>query len=475
MALVPESEPAVLDLLRAGRPASALPMSARRLATESAFAIAFVASALALGLLADATTDWDVLKAVVLTGLLALAIRVQFDVGAGYTTPVQLAFVPMLLLLPTPWVPLLVAVGWVAGRIPDVRAGTAHPDRLIVAVADSWFAIGPALVLVLADAQTPDWGDWPWYVLALLAQFAFDIVNGWLRQWIGLGVHPTLQFRVLGWVQGIDALLAPLGLMAAFVSTGDFEYGFLLIVPPAGLIFGYARERSRRLENALALADAAQAREELIAGTSHELVTPVAVLMGLMGRLRRPAADASGHTQVLDAMDRELAQLRHRVRQFVDYTRLKAGRELALRPRATDVAAVARDVAEAFPSDAQVLVEVPAGLPEVFVDPDRLHQMLMTLVANGIEVSVPGTPVSITAAATDEHVEVTVTDEGSGIAPAAQARLFEEGRLGGGSSGEGAGIGLYLLHELVGAQHGDVRVVSALGAGSAFTLVLPQA
>jgi len=280
---------------------------------------------------------------------------------------------------------------------------------------------------------------------------------------------------VLGWVQGIDALLAPLGLMAAFVSTGDFEYGFLLIVPPAGLIFGYARERSRRLENALALADAAQAREELIAGTSHELVTPVAVLMGLMGRLRRPAADESGHTQVLDAMDRELAQLRHRVRQFVDYTRLKAGRELALRPRATDVAVVARDVAGAFPADAHVLVEVPAGLPEAFVDQDRLHQMLMSLVANAIEVSVPGTPVSITAAATDEHVEVTVTDEGPGIAPAAQARLFEEGRLGGGSSGEGAGIGLYLLHELVGAQHGDVRVVSALGAGSAFTLVLPQA
>src|SRR5690348_1774745 len=98
-----------VDLLRQGKPQHAQPLGRRDLLVEFAFGGTFLAVAVAMALGLDADRDWDAGQAVVLCLLFALAIRLNFDVGAGYTSPVQLVFVPMLLLLPTPWVPLLVA------------------------------------------------------------------------------------------------------------------------------------------------------------------------------------------------------------------------------------------------------------------------------------------------------------------------------------------------------------------------------
>jgi signal transduction histidine kinase len=380
----------------------------------------------------------------------------------------------MLLLLPTPWVPLLVAVGVLLGILPDVASGRAHPDRLGLAFGNAWFAIGPAVVLIAFDAQTPDWGDWPVYLLALAAQFAVDLAAGELREAIGRGIAPRVQLRLIGWVQAIDALLSPLGLLAAFASL-SWEYAFLLLVPPAGLLFFYSRERTQRVDNALALADAARERQELIAGASHELVTPVAVLVGITDRLGRPGTDPARQEEMLAVMRRELAQLRHRVRQFADYTRMKTGRDLRLEPRATDVAAVVRGVRDVFVVEATVLAELPDDLPPALADPERLHQMLMSLVLNAVKLSTEGSPVVIAAAASNGGVEVTVTDRGPGIPAEALPRLFDEGRPATGGAPEGAGLGLYLVRELADAQGATIRVDTQPGEGSRFTLVLPSA
>jgi signal transduction histidine kinase len=380
----------------------------------------------------------------------------------------------MLLLLPTPWVPLLVAAGVVLGLLPDVIGGRAHPDRLGLALGNSWFAIGPAAVLVLADAQTPDWADWPVYLLALAAQFLVDLIAGELREAIGRGIAPRLQLRLIGWVQAIDALLSPLGLLAAFASL-TWDYAFLLLVPPAGLLFFYSQERTRGVEKALALADGARERQELIAGASHELVTPVAVLVGITDRLGRPDLDPARQEEMLAAMRRELSQLRHRVRQFADYTRMKTGRDLRIEPRSTDVAAIGRAVRDAFVTEAAVSVEFPDDLPAALVDPDRLHQMLMSLVVNAVKLSSEGSEVVIAGAQTAGGVEVTVSDRGPGIPGRALPRLFEEGRPATDGAPEGAGLGLYLVGELAAAQGAGVRVDSRLGEGSRFTLVLPLA
>jgi signal transduction histidine kinase len=454
----PNADPEVAELLRRGWRVAA-PMEPRRRVTEGLIGLAFLVAALALAVLADADRSWNAGHAIVLTALFALATRVQFDVGAGYTVPTQAVFVPMLLLLPTPWVPLLVAAGWLLGKLLELREGDIHPDRLLLVLPNSWFAIGPALVLVAADAQTPDWDDWPIYLAALASQFVFDLASSELREWFGRGIAPRLQLQLLGWVQAIDALLACLGLLAAFAAL-TWEYAYLLIVPPAGLLVFYARERARRLANALALADAARERQELVASASHELVTPLAVLIGLTDRLapgRR--MDDNRREQVHAAMSRELVQLRQLVRQFVDYTRLKTERDLALQVSVTEVRPVVDEIATALVGSATLDLRLEPGLTAT-VDRERLHQMLLGLIGSAMKAS-PGSPgVRLEGRSAGSGVELVV--HGPGPAPAAP---FAEGGP--------EGLGLYVTRELARAQGGDVAVVTA-AEGTRYTLSLPR-
>ena len=99
-------------------------------------------------------------------------------------------------------------------------------------------------MLTAADAQTPDWADWPWYLLALASQFVLDLV-GHRGARVGRPGHPAAAAgpRLVGWIQAVDAMLAPLGLLAAFASE-SWEYAFLLLVPAAGLLVFFSRERS---------------------------------------------------------------------------------------------------------------------------------------------------------------------------------------------------------------------------------------
>src|SRR5688500_6179533 len=106
-----------VELLQRGKPQQAQPLARRDLLVECLVGGAFLVVALAMGLGFEAQRDWDVGQTLLLCALFAIAIRLNFDVGAGYTSPVQLVFVPMLLLVPTPWVPLLVAAGWLLGKL----------------------------------------------------------------------------------------------------------------------------------------------------------------------------------------------------------------------------------------------------------------------------------------------------------------------------------------------------------------------
>ena len=249
-----DAHPELTELLEDARPRAGRPLRGRELLTQLLVAALFLAVAVPLALLAPAERGFDLETAAVLLVAFAVASRVEFDVGAGYTVPTQLVFVPMLFALPTPMVPLLVAAGFALGKLPDVLRGAAHPDRLVLAVSESWFAIGPAAVLVAAGAQVPDWGDWPIYAAALGAQFAFDFAAA-AREWPAHGVSPRVHLQPLAWVYLVDALLAPVGLVAAFAAEGQ-PYAFLLVLPLLGLLALFSLERRLRMEQALALSHA---------------------------------------------------------------------------------------------------------------------------------------------------------------------------------------------------------------------------
>jgi len=229
------------------------PAQRREARVEAAFAAALVAVVVVLPLAFDAPAPaLPVLVALVIA--LAVVSRVEFDVGAGITYPLQLVFVPALFLLHPVWAPFVVVSGLVLGRLREVIRDH-NPERLLVAIGNAWFAVGPALVLAAGGATTPALEHWPVYVLALAVQFAGDTATGMAREWLILGVPPRLQLRMTGLVFLVDVLLTPIGLLAALVAL-DAPLAFLLVLPLAVLLAIFARERAVRIDQAIELSRA---------------------------------------------------------------------------------------------------------------------------------------------------------------------------------------------------------------------------
>jgi HD-GYP domain-containing protein (c-di-GMP phosphodiesterase class II) len=247
--------PEALELLRAGDARAARGVAGRERTTHAIAAAGFMLAATALAVLAPWTRSisWPVLAVVVVAYVSAEVVR--FPVGAGWTVPTQLAFVPMLFLLPTPVVPLVAGLSVLAMRLPQYARGHTSLGRTLATLGDSWSAIGPALVLVLAGAQNFSWSDWPIYIAALAAQFGFDLAATISRCWFAERISPRTHLPLLTWIYLVDAALSPLGLMTAAV--GVRRPGLVLLVLPAtALLALFARERRQRLEHAVTLSDA---------------------------------------------------------------------------------------------------------------------------------------------------------------------------------------------------------------------------
>ena len=215
---------------------------------------AFLAAAIALASAGVAARPFDLPLAACLVAAYAVLASIDFRTGTGVVMPTQIVFVPMLLLLPTPLVPLLVAAALVLSATAEAIRGRVAPARIPFGVADAWFAIGPAATLVLLGAQTPDWADAPAYVLALAAQFACDGVVTVLRARRD-GARPAEVLVELRQGYRFDALLAPVGLLAAFGAAGA-PYAVLLVLPLVALFGTFAREREARIDQALELSNA---------------------------------------------------------------------------------------------------------------------------------------------------------------------------------------------------------------------------
>jgi putative nucleotidyltransferase with HDIG domain len=244
--------PAVERLLEEAEVSSTHRLARHERMVEWLFAIAFCAAAVGVSVLLEAerSLSWPVALALVVS--YALVSRVRFSDGAGYTVPTQLVFVPMLFLLPTPLAPVFVAAGTLLSNLPDYLRGRTHLDRAVLSLGDSWHAIPPTLVLVLAGEQTPAPEAWPVYLAALAAQFAGDFVASTARDWLAMGVPPKVQPRLLAWVYLVDLLLTPIGFLAALAHT-ELSFSFLLVLPLALLLAIFSRERITRLRHALEL------------------------------------------------------------------------------------------------------------------------------------------------------------------------------------------------------------------------------
>jgi len=225
-------------------------------------------------------------------------------------------------------------------------------------------------------------------------------------------------------------------------------------------------------------------KSALLASVSHDLRTPLTTIKGAASSLLQEDVQWSDETRrvFLVDIDAEADRLSRLVSNLLDLSRIEAG---AIKPSAEweDVGELVDRVIGRLGlclAGHPIVRELPSGLLAVRLDAVQIEQVLTNLVENAAKYAPPGSPVTVGARLADDSVgpaalHLFVVDQGSGIPPSEQARIFEPFYRAAGAKrlAGGTGMGLAIAKGLVEAHGGRVTVTSAPGRGSAFTVVLP--
>ena len=224
-------------------------------------------------------------------------------------------------------------------------------------------------------------------------------------------------------------------------------------------------------------------KADFIATASHELRTPLAAVYGAAQTLLRHdfALDEGGRDRFVSLIADESEHLGRIVNEILLAHQLDAGRlDLEIEP--FDAVELVERVVEAARAYAPAGVSIdrvaPEGLPRVDADRDKVRQVLVNFVENAIKYSPDGGGVEVGVESRDSTVLFYVRDEGLGIPPEEQSRVFEkfyrvDPQMIRGVGG--TGLGLYICSELVTRMRGRIWVKSSAGEGSTFLFELPAA
>jgi two-component system sensor histidine kinase KdpD len=229
-------------------------------------------------------------------------------------------------------------------------------------------------------------------------------------------------------------------------------------------------------EAARPIAEADRTRAALLAAVSHDLRTPLASAKAAVTSLRSRDVEwsAEDHDELLATADESLEKLIRLVENLLDMSRLQAG-AMSVFPKPADLGeVVARSLDDLGPGGKTVIVEVPADLPEVLVDPGILERVISNLLANALHYSPAGEPPLLTASSLGERVELRVIDRGPGIPREQAGRMFVPfQRLGDTDNTTGIGLGLALSKGLTEAMDGTLEPEETPGGGLTMLLSLP--
>jgi signal transduction histidine kinase len=243
----------------------------------------------------------------------------------------------------------------------------------------------------------------------------------------------------------------------------------------------YVRGGDRRLERlVIALRDNAvrerleRSRANLVSTVAHELRSPLTSVKGFTATLlaKWDRFNDEQKKLMLQTVNADADRVTRLIAELLDVSRIDAGR-LEMRKQVVDVEAAVRAVVAGHVAAGEApdrfVIEKHGPLPEMWVDPDKLRQILGNLVENALRHG--GGRVTISLAPHDDGAEVTVCDEGAGIPEETAARVFT--RFWRGDRRGGTGLGLYIVKGLVEAHGGSVAVGRAPGGGARFRFLLP--
>jgi PAS domain S-box-containing protein len=228
--------------------------------------------------------------------------------------------------------------------------------------------------------------------------------------------------------------------------------------------------------------EAEEMKSTFISVISHELKTPVALIKGYAGTLRREDAHWDEETvrESVGVIEQEADRLTQLIDNLLDASRLQAG-QMHLNKTDVRVDQMAASIVDKFRTQTEqheFELSFPDDFPYVQADRERLHQVLSNLISNAIKYSPDGGRIVVSGRADQDRIYVAVTDQGIGIPVGEQDRVFDrfyrvESALS--RRTQGAGLGLYLVKSVVEAHGGFIWISSNPGKGSTFVFTLPRA
>jgi PAS domain S-box-containing protein len=229
-----------------------------------------------------------------------------------------------------------------------------------------------------------------------------------------------------------------------------------------------------------------QKREEELQNTfisviSHELKTPVSIIKGYAETLQREdgAWTPAQYREGLHVIEEEADRLTHQIQDLLDVSRLMAA-GMRFDPSDFALPVLAGEVVRGFAAQAgarfKFELRFPEDMPPVQADRERIRMVLSNLVSNAVKYSPEGGTVRIGGWPDDDFAVVYISDQGIGIAPEEQERIFQrfyriDNRLR--RETQGSGLGLFLTRAIVEAHGGRIWVESQLGRGARFVFTLP--
>src|SRR5258706_2206367 len=313
-----------------------------------------------------------------------------------------------------------------------------------------------------------------WRESEVLGRFYFEVLRPKDRQGNELGLQgsPILQAFAGQSVVNREMIIAArdgqhfdVSVTAACVRSSKGE-------PTSGILTVRDVTREREEE---------EKRSTFISVISHELQTPIAIIKGYASTLARADAkfDAAALRSRLLAVEEEADRLNKLVGNLLYASRIQAG-GLQMDIAPLDLANLVQKVAHRLQVKSPgvtIRVNVPANLPAVMADRDRIEEVLQNLLDNAVKYSPDKHEVKVVCPATGYEVIASVSATGMGISLRDQEQVFERFyRVGNNKtrSLQGAGLGLYICRAIIEAHGGHIWVQSALRQGSTFSFSLPR-
>ncbi|MFQ5858883.1 MAG: ATP-binding protein [Anaerolineae bacterium] len=221
-------------------------------------------------------------------------------------------------------------------------------------------------------------------------------------------------------------------------------------------------------------------RRNLVSDVAHELRTPLSNIQGYLEALQDGVVEPK--REVIDSLYEEAMLLTRLVDDLQELALAEAG-QLRLKRQPVAPADLVNRAMEAARAQAAaggitLQVDLPADLPLVDVDPQRIGQVLGNLLSNALTHTPSGGEITIAAGAVGSEVKLSVSDTGEGISPEHLPYIFERFYRADKSRSRatgGTGLGLAIARQLVEAHGGRISVESQMGRGTAFTFTLPVA